>query len=285
MELWLNVTLVEIEELVPMARAAEESGFTGMTMGDHLVFPKKITSPYPYSAEGGAKWRPSGHWPDVWVAIAAMATATTTLRFTPGVYIAPLRDPFSLAKSLSTVARLSGDRVIAGLGAGWMKEEFDVMGTAFEARGARMDEMIEVMRLLWTGEMVEFHGRFYDFSENQMGPAPLTPIPIYIGGHSGPALRRAIRNDGWIGVHHKFEETAALIAKLRELQSDAPDQPGRPIMMAAGGLSADDVARFAELGADAVVLSARTLEAEPGPQGRLDAIRRAGEDLCKGRSV
>ena len=279
MDRWLNVSMVDIDHLIPVARAAEESGFAGLSMGDHLVFPQQIASPYPYSADGAVKWTAEAHWPDAWVAIAAMAAATRTLRFVTGVYVAPLRDPFALAKAMSTAARFSGDRVIGGFGAGWMREEFALVGAPFEARGARMDELIEVMRRLWTGRMVDFHGRFYDFPPVQMTPPPLRPIPIYVGGHNAAALRRAARNDGWIGVHKTLEETGALIARIRALQQDAPQPRECSIMLNIRRDSAEDVARFAELGVRALVLPALGLPGEPGLQGRLDAIRRAGDAL------
>jgi alkanesulfonate monooxygenase SsuD/methylene tetrahydromethanopterin reductase-like flavin-dependent oxidoreductase (luciferase family) len=169
---WLNLTLVDTDELIPIARAAEESGFFGLSLGDHLVFPETITSVYPYSRDGLVKWTPSTCWPDPWVAIAAMAAATRALRFVTGVHIAPLRHPVPLAKSLSTASRLSGGRVIGGFGAGWMREEFDLMGEPFEGRGARMDEMLEVMGKLWSGEMVEHHGPCFDLPRVRMSPTP-----------------------------------------------------------------------------------------------------------------
>jgi probable F420-dependent oxidoreductase len=279
MEFWLNVSMADIDHLVPIARAAEASGFAGLSLGDHLVFPQTIASPYPYSADGGVRWSAATHWPDAWVAIAAMAASTSSLRFTTGVYVAPLRDPFAVAKALSTASRLSGGRVSGGFGAGWMKEEFDLVGAAFEARGARMDEQIAIMRRLWTGEMVAFHGRFYDFPPVRMSPAPLEPIPLYIGGHNPAALRRAARNDGWIGVHRDFEETAALIAQVQALRREDPGCGRGMIMINVLRAPPEDIARFAALEVDALVLPALALPAEPGLDGRLDAIRRAGESL------
>lgn len=276
MQWWLNLSMVDIDDLIPMAQVAEASGFAGISMGDHLVFPQTIATPYPYSSDGSVKWKATTHWPDPWVAMAAMAATTTRLRFTTGVYVAPLRNPFALAKSMSTVARMSGNRVIGGFGAGWMREEFDLVNEPFDARGARMDELIEVMRRLWTGEMVEYHGKIYDFAPIQMSPAVPDGIPIYVGGHNLAALKRVVRNQGWIGVHRNFEETGALVGKIRELGEGRRSD----IMMNVIRVTEDDVARFVDLQVDAVVLPVLALPGSGPGEARLDAIRRAAERLA-----
>ena len=284
MEWWLNFSMVDIDRLVPLAQAAEGLGFAGVSMGDHLVFPRELKSPYPYSADGRVKWRPQDQWPDPWVSIAAMATATKALRFTTGVFILPLRRPVDLAKSLGTAARLSGGRVIGGFGAGWMREEFDLVGEKFDRRGARMDEMIEVLKKLWTGEMVDHHGEFYDLPGVQMSPAPLTQVPIYIGGHNEAALRRAVRCDGWIGVHSKFEVTAPLVAKVREMRAAAGGAPFT-LMLNAFRTTPEDRVRFAQLGFGVVVLPALALAPGRTLDEQLEGLARAAQDLGISRAA
>src|ERR1700689_4318377 len=107
MEWWLTAGSVEVEHLVPIAAAADESGFGGIVLGDHLVFPKTISSPYPYTTDGSVKWSPDTPWPDPWVSVGAMASVTSRLRFSTAVYVAPLRDPVNLAKLTSTASVLS----------------------------------------------------------------------------------------------------------------------------------------------------------------------------------
>jgi alkanesulfonate monooxygenase SsuD/methylene tetrahydromethanopterin reductase-like flavin-dependent oxidoreductase (luciferase family) len=110
-----------------------------------------------------------------------------------------------------------------GIGAGWMKEEFDLTNQNFHDRSRRMDEMIEVMRLLWRGGMVEHHGKFFDFPPMQMAPAPTRPVPVVIGEHSAAALRRAARNDGWFGADaYQPELLLPILDQLRELPGHAP---------------------------------------------------------------
>jgi alkanesulfonate monooxygenase SsuD/methylene tetrahydromethanopterin reductase-like flavin-dependent oxidoreductase (luciferase family) len=123
---------------------------------------------------------------------------------------------------VGTVSILSGDRLALGCGAGWLKEEFDVLGVDFRTRGKRFDEMLEVMRKLWHGGMVEHHGDFFDFDRLQMSPAPGRAIPIYIGGISPVALRRAARlGEGWIGTGHSPAEVPDLLDKLGRLRREA----------------------------------------------------------------
>jgi alkanesulfonate monooxygenase SsuD/methylene tetrahydromethanopterin reductase-like flavin-dependent oxidoreductase (luciferase family) len=127
-----------------------------------------------------------------------------------------MRDPFTLAKSISTAAYFSDNRVILGLGVGWMAEEFVLTGQSFTNRGKRTDEMLEVMAQLMAGGMVEYHGKYYDFAPIQMAPATSKPVPVWVGGHTEPALQRAARHDGWIGVNYDYDQIVPLIAKLNE---------------------------------------------------------------------
>ena len=157
-----------------------------------------------------------------------MAAVTSRLHFTTNIYVAPARQPLAIAKQVSTAAVLSHGRVALGVAAGWMREECDVMGTDFDTRGARLDETIEILRRLWQGGMQEFHGEHYDFDRLEISPVPPTKIPIYAGGHSAPALRRAARVDGWIGNAYQPDEALQYVQRLAELRKaagtfDAPD--------------------------------------------------------------
>ncbi|MEE8582015.1 MAG: LLM class F420-dependent oxidoreductase [Myxococcota bacterium] len=206
---------------VEMARTAEECGWDAVTVSDHVIEPEKIESTYPYSKDGTPRWQAPAPWPDPWVTIGAMAGATSRLRFFTNVYVLPMRNPFHVAKAVGTAAVLSGDRVALGIGVGWMKEEYELLGHDFHTRGRRADEMIEVIRKLWSGEYVEHHGRFYDFGRVQMQPAPRARIPIYVGGISEPALHRvATLGDGWISDIHSVAELGEIIAKIRRYRTE-----------------------------------------------------------------
>jgi probable F420-dependent oxidoreductase len=208
---WIDTT-----HYLPLARTADACGWDGIVLSDHLVHVEKIATPYPYHESGERPWQASDPYPDVWVSIGAMAAVTSHVRFYQGVHIVPLRDPFSLARAISTAAVFSNDRVSLGFGLGWMREEFELIRADFDDRAKRSEEMLEVMRKLWTGEMVEHHGRYFDFPRVQMSPGAKKPIPIFVGGRTPAALRRVARiGDGWIPDILSLDEIRAGIAAVR----------------------------------------------------------------------
>jgi probable F420-dependent oxidoreductase len=196
MEYWVNALLVPAEELLPLAQAADELGYTGIALADHSVMPEVIDSQYP---GGKLPWDTSMTWPDVWVQIGAMAAVTRRLRFATNVYILPARHPLVAARAVATAAAISGDRVVLGVGVGWMAEEFEALGERFDNRGARANEALEILRMAFEEGVVEFAGDHYEIPKVHLRPAPARPIPIWVGGESPAALRRAARfGDGWI---------------------------------------------------------------------------------------
>lgn len=202
MKFWLGASFADADQFIELARAAERCGFDTLTLSDHLFY-ADFATPYPYSRSGKPRWDARTHWPDVWVTIGAMAAVTSTLRFSPNVYIAPARDLFTVAKQVSTAAVLSRDRVTFGVGVGWCKEEFIGTGQDFHTRGRRLDTMLPALRSLWSGETVTLDG----LPPLSISPTPAAPIPVYVGGDSDAALRRAARlGDGWIGNRIYTEE-------------------------------------------------------------------------------
>jgi probable F420-dependent oxidoreductase len=229
-----------------VARFADECGWDGIVVSDHVVHPQRIDSPYPYTADASPRWEAPAPWPDPFVAIGAMAAVTERIRFYTGIYVLPMRNPFLCAKAIGTAAVLSRGRVELGIGVGWMKEEFELLGQSFAARGKRADEMVEVMRKLWAGGMVEHHGEFYDFDPLQMSPAVDDPIPILAGGLTEPALRRAARFDGWVSDLHSTEELAEIVATLRAYRAES-GRGGEPLTVMAACTDAFDVAGYRRL--------------------------------------
>jgi probable F420-dependent oxidoreductase len=214
---WQSTAFSPPEQYLPLAKAADDAGIHGIVMSDHVFFPQQLRSRYPYSPyeDGRPIWEPSTPWPDVWVTIGAMAAVTERLRFSTSIYIAPARDLFTVAKAVGTASVLSGGRVSLGLGAGWMREEFDALGQPFDGRGKRLDEMIAALRALWTGGWMEFHGEHYDVGPLMMEPAPGS-VPIWCGGHSDVAMRRAARHcDGWVGNAYAPDELERHVARLQ----------------------------------------------------------------------
>jgi probable F420-dependent oxidoreductase len=215
MRFWHALAFAPTDELVELARASERCGYHGVTVSDHLFYSEAQTSAYPYTSDGATFWNAETPWPEPWAAISAMATVTERLQFTTNIYVGPVRDLFTVAKSVSTAAVLSQGRVALGIAAGWCREEYDQTGQDFSTRGRRLDEMIGALRALWSGEMVEHHGTHYDFAPVQMSPAPATSIPIYIGGDSDAALRRAAAlGDGWVGNAYDMDAADAVLDRL-----------------------------------------------------------------------
>lgn len=271
-EWWLSLGFLPFDQLVPLAQAAERSGFAGVSLPDHLVFPERRSSAYPYSRDGSVVWPAQTPWPDPWVAVAAMAQATDRLALGTGVQILPLREPFALAKSIATAWEISGGRLQCGFGAGWLREEYEAVGVDFETRGRRMNQMLEILPRLWTGEPVDFQGEDFSFESVRMCP-PAVGVPILIGGNTKTAMRRAARHDGWIGAHTSLDESEALIAQLAEIRGKTPNREEH-FRVCLTGTRADreSVRMLGKQGLDAFVVPAASLSRSPDLDSRLAAI-------------
>jgi len=284
MEFGISVAFSDPAHIGPLARAAESAGFARVALSDHVVHPRHLRTPYPYTTDGEPRWAPFTEWLDPFVAIASMAAVTERIRFFTSVYVLPMRNPFLVAKTVASAAVLSRGRVELGVGAGWMEDEFELMQQPFAGRGARMDEMIDVLRLLWSGGWVEHHGAHYDFDALEMSPVPGHPVPIYVGGFSPPALRRAAeRADGWISDRHTTAELADLIATVRARRKAAgrADDPFEILVTCSDAFDLDGYRRLAELGATHLTTMPWLFYgADPDDlQQKLDGIARFGEDV------
>ena len=211
MKFWLPIIGEDTTQLLELARIAEACGFEGVAVADHVGVPLRYASRHP---SGETPFDHRMPFPDPLTSIAAMAAVTTRLRFLTYVYVLPMRDPFSVAKQAGTVALLSGNRLALGVGAGWLLEEIELLGFDPKTRGRRMDEMIDVMRRLWAGGVAEYSGKDFAFGTTGMFPVPDAPPPVWIGGKSPAALRRAARNDGWVGMNYDLPEVHALLKQL-----------------------------------------------------------------------
>lgn len=216
----INVAFQPVSELLAIAGAADQCGYDAILMPDHLVDLETLETPYPYTPDGARRWSHEAHWPDPWVLAGAMAAITSTLRFYTTVYIAALRSPYQVAKSVGTAAVLSENRVALGVGAGWCREEFELMGEDFTTRGRRTDEALDLLKELWTPGWNSFDGEFYPTPRLVMEPTPTEPIPIYVGGLSEVGMRRAARHQGWIGDLYTTEEAALHAKRLAEIRDE-----------------------------------------------------------------
>ncbi|MGD9805949.1 MAG: LLM class F420-dependent oxidoreductase [Hyphomicrobiaceae bacterium] len=199
--------LANRSDLSAILATAERLGFASTMVADHIILPTRIESAYPYTVKGN--FVSESECFEQLSLMAFVAGRTEKLRIVSSVMIVPHRNPVFNAKALATIDALSGGRLTVGVGVGWLAEEFRALGAAdFKQRGAVTDEYIDIFRKLWTGKPVAYNGKFYSFDEVVCDPKPLQAggPPIWIGGHSGPAIRRVARlGDGW----HPVGATAA----------------------------------------------------------------------------
>jgi len=181
MQFWSGTPFMATEDALAIARMLDECGYHGVICADHLIYPRNLTSPYP-SPAGVPPWPPETAWPDSWIMIGAMSSITRHLRFSNAIYVAPSRPLVQVAKQVATASVISGGRVSLAVGAGWMREEFDVLGQDFSTRGKRLDEMIPALRALWQGGWVSWSGRYYHVPELMIEPHPAARVPILCGG-------------------------------------------------------------------------------------------------------
>ncbi|MEV6135666.1 TIGR03619 family F420-dependent LLM class oxidoreductase [Nocardia sp. NPDC051990] len=252
-------TMTDPSFYVPLAQAAEAAGYASMTIADSVAYPKESDATYPYTPDGGREFLEDKPFIEAFVLSAAIAAATTTLRLTPFVVKLPIRPPVLVAKQAASIAALSGNRFGFGVGISPWPDDFDIMGVPFERRGARMDECIDIVRGLTAGGYFEFHGEFYDLPPIKISPVPTEPIPILIGGHSGPALRRAAqRGDGWMHAGGDPAELDRLLAKLDVLRAEYGTREDFEIhVISLDGFTVDGVKRLEDKGVTDVIVGFR----------------------------
>src|SRR5205085_2157639 len=223
-------------DILRVARTAEELGFHSVWLFDHLFTPTNLESKYPYSPDGSYAMAPEFPFYDPVSCMAALAGASERIKFGTRVLIATYRHPVVLAKELATTDAIAGGRMILGVGAGWMAEEFDAVDVPMDERFARLDEHIALMRRTWQEGTAAHEGRFYSHVEAGFGPQPPqagNTIPVIVGGHGDAALRRAARwGDGWAvsapGPELVSDPVGAIGSRLERLAGYCEEQ-GRSI--------------------------------------------------------
>jgi len=230
--------LASPETISRLAIEGEAMGFDYLTLSDHIVIPKDITARYPYAATGEFPLGGRGDWYEQLTCAAYVAAKTSRLRLVTSVMVVPHRPAVLAAKILATIDLLSHGRLTVGVGAGWMKEEFEALGAPpFAERGAVTDEYLTAFRELWTKEVPRFAGRYVRFSDIVMAPAVVQKPhpPLWIGGESPPALRRVARlGDGWypIGTNpqHPLDTLPRMragVERMRRLVAESGRDPGQ----------------------------------------------------------
>ncbi len=259
---------------VELVQAAETAGFDSVWTVEHTVVPHGYQSQYPYAA-GGKLPGGDGDFvlPDPLIWMAYVAAATKTIKLGTGVLILSQHNPVITAKQVATLDQMSGGRVLLGVGVGWLKEEFDVIGAPFHERGKRCDEYIEVMRAFWQQDRPTFEGKFFRFKDAYMRPKPARgTVPIIIGGHSEAAAKRAGRlGDGFFPARGASRELIALVRRTAEQHGR---DPAAIEITTSLPDDLEDLKALAEIGIDRVLVPATgnfgLARRVDGPEGLLE---------------
>jgi probable F420-dependent oxidoreductase len=269
---------------LPLAQAAEAAGWTSFIVPDSICYPQVSDTKYPYTPDGDRHFLEDKPFIEPFSLIPALAAITTRLRFTTFVVKLPIRQPVLVAKSVSSVAVLSGNRFGFGVGLSPWPEDFQVCGQEWHSRGKRMDEMIEIIRGLMAGGFYEFHGKHYDIPSIKICPVPTEPIPILIGGHSEPALRRAARiGDGW--MHAGSDDLGAMLQRLTQLRKEygREREPFELHVISFDAFTVDGVHQLEDLGITDVIVGFRNPYDRSSDSmtltQKIDALRRYADDV------
>jgi probable F420-dependent oxidoreductase len=243
---------------IPLAKAAEAAGYHAMTIPDSIAYPFESDSKYPYTPDGSREFLENKAFIEAFVMAGALCAVTTTLRFNFFVLKLPIRPPALVAKQAGSLAALFDNRLGLGVGTGPWPEDYELMGVPFSKRGKRMDECIEIIRGLTSGEYFEFHGEFYDIPKTKMTPAPTRSIPILVGGHAEAALKRAARCDGWMHGGGDATELDRLIKRLKQIREDEQrTAPFQIHVISMDAFTVDGVKRLEDKGVTDVIVGFR----------------------------
>ena len=265
-------------DIAVLARKAEELGFESCWVPEHTIVPVQTDSKYAGTPDGS--FPPSmDDMADPLIALAKASAVTSAIKLGTSVSLVPEHNPLLMAKQIATLDRLSNGRFIYGIGAGWLKEETEIMGGDFEHRWGQSREAVLAMKELWTKDEAEFHGRFYDFPLVKCSPKPLQKPhpPVYLGGSAARVFQRVVAyGDGWMPVRVNPEQVRAGRATLDELAEAAGRDP-KSIRLMVYNLPADRdlIQRMEEAGADRVVVPAPR-----GPESEvLSGLERLAEQV------
>lgn len=234
MRFTLSEAMCDITHYIPLAKAADEAGFAIFSTGDSILYPAHTSEKYPYTESGDRSFLDGAPFIDPFQLFAAMSVVTEKLQFQTGVLKVPIRDPVLTAKMVSSLASFTNDRFILGVGLDPWPEDFHACGEDWETRAARMDEILQIIPGLMTGEYFEWHGEHYDIPSIKMCPVPSKCPTIIYGGHSKPAYRRAAQyTDGFLFISVTEEQLIERIGLLKQYRKEF-GRDNRPLMIAAG---------------------------------------------------
>lgn len=248
------------DQYLELAKKTEELNFDGFTLPDSVCYPKIADTKYPYNADGSRNFLEGTPFLEPFSLIPAMAAVTEKIRFTTSVMKLPIRNPVLTAKSVTSVGVLTNNRFAFGVGLSPWIEDFEICGERWEGRGPRMSEMIKIIRGLSTGEYFGFEGKYYNIPEAKLCPVPTEPVPILIGGHASPALKRAARiGDGWIHAGGDYNSLKPLIEELNGYRKEfgTDKKPFEIHAITADAYSVDGVKKLEDIGVTECIIGFR----------------------------
>ncbi|MBT6123861.1 MAG: TIGR03619 family F420-dependent LLM class oxidoreductase [Halieaceae bacterium] len=260
----LQVGMCDPGHYFPLAKAAEEAGFDGLTIPDSICYPQEASSKYPYNADGSREFLESVPFVESLIAVAAMAAVTERIRFSTFVYKLAVRQAAVVAKQVQGIQALSGNRFDFGIGISPWAEDFAVCGVPWEKRGKRFDEQIAILRGLESGEFFGHQGEMLQMPANKMCPAPTAPTPLLIGGHAEPALKRAAKlGDGWMCAGADMEELQRYLNRIADLRKEygTQDKPFRIFTTGQNAFTEAGIEELEQIGVTDVVIGFRNLYA------------------------
>jgi probable F420-dependent oxidoreductase len=272
--------------LAPLAQAAERAGYDSFVVPDSVIFPAESDTSYPYTADGDRAFLEDKPIIEPFTLIPYLAARTERIRFTTFVLKLAIRPVVLVAKQAASIAVLSEDRLRLGVGISPWPEDFAAMDVPWEGRGARMNELVDVLRGLTAGGWFEYHGEHVDLARCKISPTPDTPIPLLIGGHADVALRRAARRgDGWIHAGGDPDELGAMIERVHALRVEygRGSDPFEVHAISLDAFSIDGVRRLEDLGVTDAIVGFRypyTREPDTQPlQKKIDLLDRFAESV------
>ena len=278
-------SMVDPTFYLPLAQAAEEAGYDGMVVPDSICYPLESDSTYPFSPAHTREFLDDKPFIEPFSLIPAMGAVTSRIRFITFVLKLPMRHPLLVAKQATSVAVMTDNRLALGVGTSPWPEDYELCGVPWEGRGRRMDEAVDIVRGLSAGGYFEYHGEVFDLPPIKISPTPSAPLPILVGGHATPALRRAARSDGWLHGGGDPADLPGRLEKLAQLRKEegTDDRDFEVHVISLDAFSVDGVRRLEEQGVTDVIVGFRW-PYSTGPdtealQTKLDALRRCADDV------
>jgi probable F420-dependent oxidoreductase len=279
-------SMVDPAFYAPLARAVEEAGYDSFVIPDSIAYPRESDATYPYNPDGTRDFLEDKPFLEPFALIPALGAVTERIRFTTFVIKLPIRHPVLVAKQAGSVAVLTDNRLVLGVGTSPWPEDYALCDVPWERRGKRMDECIEIIRGLTGGGWFEYHGEIFDMPAVKMAPAPSRPVPILLGGHAEAALKRAARlGDGWMHGGGDPAHLPGLLARLQELRAEygRSDAPFEVHVISTDAYTVDGVRSLEEQGVTDAIVGFRwpySVGPDTEPlQTKLDNLRRYADDV------